>query len=201
MKRAPGLLAMVLASLFSMCLATGVALASVGVGITPGIIQVDEPLLPGGHYNLPSLQVMNTGTEAGDYEVVIARMGEQQELEPPAEYIVISPAQFHLEAGASQTVSLSLSIPAKARPGDYLAYIEAHPVAEAGGTSVGVAAAAKLYFTIRPSNVWVGVTNAVGDFFTSTAPASYIVLGVVLVGVAAFFLRRHIRVDIRIRRR
>jgi len=201
MSRAPGLLAVALVSLLSMCLAAGVALAAVGVGIAPGIIRVDEPLLPGGHYNLPSVSVVNTGTEAGDYEMELARMAEQQELEPPAEYIVISPTHFHLEAGASQTVSLSLSIPAKAKPGDYLAYIEAHPVAGEGGTSVGVAAATKLYFTIRPSNVWVGVTNAIGNFFTGTAPASYIVLGVVLAGLVVFFLRRRIRVDIRIRRR
>jgi hypothetical protein len=198
MKKVLSLLAIVLVSLCGLCLTAGETQASVGVGISPGIIRVDRQLLPGQHYNLPSVQVMNTGTEASDYEMEIARMAEQQELEPPAEFIVMSPTHFHLEPGASQTVSLSLSIPVKAKPGDYLGYIEAHPVAEVGGVSVGVAAATKLYFTIKPANVFVGVINAIGNFFTRTAPTSYIVLGVVVVGLAVYFLRRYIRVDIRI---
>jgi hypothetical protein len=198
MKRALGLLALVLASLFGLCLAAGETQANTGVGIMPGIIRVDETLLPGQYYNLPSIQVRNTGTEACNYKVELARMAEQEELEPPAELIVMSPTHFQLEPGASQTVSLSLSIPVKAKPGDYLGYIEAHPVVEGGGMSVGVAAATKLYFTIKPANVFVGVINAIGNFFTRTAPTSYIVLGVVVIGLAVYFLRRYIRVDIRI---
>ena len=202
MRRVLGLLAVVLVSVFGLCLAAGNTQASVGVGIMPGTIRVDKPLLPGGIYSLPSVQVVNTGTEAGDYEVELASMAEQEELTPPAEFIVLSPTSFHLEPGANQSVSLSLSIPVKAKPGDYLAYIEAHPVAPGGGgMSIGVAAASKLYFTIKPANVLVGIANSIGNFFTRTAPASYIVLGVVAVGLAVFFLRRHIKVNIRVGRK
>jgi hypothetical protein len=169
----------------------------------PGTIRVDEPLLPGGRYNLPSVQVLNTGREPSDYEVGLAFVGNQEELQPSSDFIILSPTSFYLEAGSSQVISLSLRILIRAKRGDYLAYIEAHPVATGagGGMQIGVAAATKLYFTVKPANVFVGVINSIATFFTSTAPGSYIVLGVIVIGLVVFFLRRRIRVDIRIARK
>jgi hypothetical protein len=203
MKRTFSLLAIVLAGTVLLCLPAANVQAQVGVGIMPGIIRVDEPLLPGGHYNLASVQVLNTGNESSDYGVELASMAEQEELQPPADFIILSPTSFHLEPGANQVVSLSLDIPLKAKPGDYLAYIEAHPVATGGGggMQIGVAAATKLYFTVKPANVFVGVANSVANFFTRTAPGSYIVLGVIVLGLVVFFLRRRIRIDIKIARK
>ena len=203
MKKTFSLLAVVLVGMLFLCLPAADIQAQSGVGIMPGIIRVDEPLLPGGRYNLSSLQVLNTGSEASDYGVELASMAEQEELQPPDDFIILSPTSFHLEPGANQVVSLSLDIPVKAKPGDYLAYIEAHPVATSpgGGMQIGVAAATKLYFTIKPANVFVGVANSIASFFTSTAPGSYIVLGIIVLGLVVFFLRRRIRVDIRIARK
>ena len=42
-------------------------LGGVGVGVNLGKIEIDEPLKPGGIYNFPSIGVINTGDEAGDY--------------------------------------------------------------------------------------------------------------------------------------
>lgn len=203
MKRIFVLLAIVLAGALLLCLPAADVQAQLGVGIMPGIIRVDEPLLPGGHYNLPSVQVINTGNESSDYGVELASIGEQEELQPPAEFIIISPTSFHLEPGASQVVLLSLDIPVKAKPGDYLAYVEAHPTATSGGDGmqIGVAAATKLYFTVKPANVFVGVANSIANFFTKTAPGSYIVLGIIVLGLVVFFLRRRIRIDIKIARK
>jgi hypothetical protein len=203
MKRRFSLLAIVLAGMLLLCLPAADILAQVGVGITPGIIRVDEPLLPGGRYNLPSLQVVNTGNVSSDYGVELASMAEQEGLQPPADFIVLSPTSFHLEPGANQVVSLSLDIPLKAKPGDYLAYIEAHPVATGagGGMQIGVAAATKLYFTVKPANVFVAIANSIANFFTRNAPGSYIALGVIVLGLLIFFLRRRIRIDIRVARR
>lgn len=177
--------------------------AQLGVGIMPGIIQVDEPLLPGGRYDLSSLQVINTGNVSTDYGVEPASEAEQEELQPPADFIILSPTSFHLEPGASQLISLSLDIPLKAKPGDYLAYIEAHPVATAGGggTQIGIVAATKLYFTVRPANAFVAITNSIANFLTRNAPVSYIVPGVIVLGLLVFFLQRRIRIDIRIGRK
>lgn len=203
MKKTFSLLAIVLAGTLFLCLPAADIQAQPGIGIMPGIIRVNEPLLPGGRYDLPSLQVLNTGSEASDYGVELASMAEQEELQPPDDFIILSPTSFHLEPGDNQVISLSLDIPVRAKPGDYLAYIEAHPVATGtgGGTQIGVAVATKLYFTVKPANVFVGVANSIASFFTSTAPGSYIVLGILVLGLVVFFLRRRIRVDIRIARK
>jgi len=203
MKKTFSLLAIVLAVMLLSCLLVGYVHAQLGVGITPGIIQVDEPLMPGGRYNLPPVQVLNTGNVSSDYGVELASVAEQEELQPPADFIILSPTSFHLEPGASQVISLSLNIPLKARPGDYLAYIEAHPTATSGGggMQIGVAAATKLYFTVRPANVFVAITNSIANFFARKAPYSYIVPGVLVLGPLVFFLRRRIRVDIKIARK
>lgn len=184
------------------CLGAGSVQAQVGLGIMPGIIRVDEALMPGGHYQLPSLQVVNTGQEGSQYELELARMSGLKELQPPEEFISFSPRSFYLEPGANQVISLSLDIPIKAKPGDYLAYIEAHPVAQGeGGMSVGIAVATKLYFTVKPANVVAGVANAVVNFFSRTAPYSYTVLGIIVLGVVVFFLRRHLKFEVRMARK
>lgn len=203
MNRTFSLLAIVLAGMLLLCLPAADIQAQSGVGIMPGIIRVNESLLPGGRYDLPSLQVVNTGNVSSDYGVELASMAEQVELQPSADFIILSPTSFHLEPGASQVVSLSLDIPLKAKPGDYLAYIEAHPVATSGGggMQIGVAAATKLYFTVKPANAFVAITNSIANFFTRNAPGSYIVLGVIVLGLLVFFLRRRIRIDIRIARK
>ena len=203
MKKTFNLLAVVLAGALMVCLPAATIQAQSGVGIMPGIIRVDEPVLPGGRYNLPSMQVVNIGNESSDYGVELASMTEQEELQPRDDFIIVSPASFHLEPGANQIVSLSLDIPPNAKPGDYLAYIEAHPVATSpgGGMQIGIAAATKLYFTVKPANVFVAITNSIANFFTRTAPGSYIVLGVIVLGLVVFFLRRRIRIDIRIARK
>lgn len=203
MKKTPNLLALLLVVTVFLCLPAANIEAESGVGIMPGTIRVDNPLLPGSRYDLPSIQVLNTGDESSDYVVQLASMADQEELQPPADFIDLSPTSFRLEPGANQIVSLSLDIPVRAKPGDYLAYIEAHPVvAEAGGeTQISAAVATKLYFTVKPANLFVGVMNSIASFFTSAAPGSYIVLGVIVIGLVASLLRRRIRVDIRIARK
>jgi hypothetical protein len=176
--------------------------ASLGVGIMPGIIRVDKELMPGGYYKLPDLQAVNTGSEASRYEIVVARMEEQDELQPPVTYISFSPVSFNLEADKSQVISLALDIPVNAKPGDYLAYVEAHPISPAsGGTSIGIAAAAKIYFTIKPANTLAGIVNAIGNFFSRTSPFSYIMLGAIILGILIFFLRRQIKLEVRVTKR
>jgi hypothetical protein len=203
MKRIVILLVIALTGAIWLCLPPAAAQAQLGAGIMPGIIRVDQSLLPGGRYNLPSLQVVNTGNVSSDYGVELASMAEQDELQPPADFIILSPTLFHLEPGANQIVSLSLDIPLKAKPGDYLAYVEAHPTATSpgGGMQIGVAAATKLYFTVKPANAFVAITNSIANFFARNAPISYIVPVVILLGLLVFFLRRRIRVDIKIARK
>lgn len=157
-------------------------LARIGVGVGTGIIKVDQVLKPGGIYDLPTLTVFNTGDEPFDYEMEITYLGSQTQLRPPQEWFNFSPSSFYLEPQGSQPVAVQLTLPVKTTPGDYLAYLEVHPAAEAGtGTSVGIAAATKLYFTVEPANFWQALTFRVSSFWTMYSPWTWVVLGVILI--------------------
>ena len=54
-------------------------IAWIGVGVGTGKIQVTEKLKPGQIYILPSISVLNTGDEKGNYKVSIAYHEKQPE--------------------------------------------------------------------------------------------------------------------------
>jgi len=173
-----------LALMASLMVAAPGAFAGVGVGVNLGKIEIDEPLKPGGIYNLPAIGVINTGDEPGDYELEITYHQDQPEMRPSGEWFSFSPAAFHLEPGESESVGVKLALPVNMRPGDYFAYIEAHPVVVSGpGTTIGIAAATKTYFEVEPANIWQAVMWRVYSLFTVYAPWSYVVL-IVVIGAA-----------------
>lgn len=177
------------------------AVAKIGVGVGLGKVQIEEPLSPGGIYNLPSLPVLNTGDEAGDYEVAITYQHEQEQLRPEEAWFSFNPKSFHLEAGGSQKVDISLSLPVKARPGDYFAYLEAHPTAKKEGVTIGVAAATKLYFTIKPSGVLGAAMARVRSILENNAPYSYWALAGLTALVVVLVLRRFFALELRLKRK
>lgn len=165
--------------------------ASVGVGVNLGKINIEEPLKPGGIYSFPVIGVINTGDQAGDYELAITYHQDQPEIRPEEAWFDFSPASFSLSPGESQNVAIKLSLPVKMKPGDYFAYIEAHPVVVSGpGTTIGVAAATKTYFTVEPANLWQAVVHRVSSFFVLNAPWTYVVSGVVLGAIIIVLFRR-----------
>lgn len=167
-------------------------LARIGVGVAIGKIEVKEPLKPGGVYNLTPLIVLNTGDEPADYEIKIAYHSEQPQLQPAQEWFSFSPSPFHLEPGQSQNVAVKLTLPVKTEPGDYFAYLEAHPIVKAGpGVTIGVAAATKLYFTIAPANIWQGIYYRVVSFLTMYAPWTWVVLAMMLAAVIITLFRKY----------
>ena len=178
------------------------ALASVGVGVNLGKIEIDKPLKPGGIYNFPSLGVINTGNEAGEYELEITYHQDQPQLRPAQGWFSFSPSSFHLEPGQSQSVAVKLSLPIKVKPGDYFAYLEAHPVIKAGpGTTIGVAAATKTYFSVIPANIWQAIYYKTSSFFTIYAPWTYVVLAIVIGAVIIAIFRKFFAFQIGIRKK
>lgn len=125
-----------------------------GVGVTLGIIAVDERLKGGGGYNLPKLGIINTGDEPGEYEVVISYLQGQREMRPASDWFSFQPQRFFLNADEARDVNIRLTLPTGVKPGDYFAFIEAHPVAQEQGITIGAAAATKLSFTVKPSG-WI----------------------------------------------
>lgn len=187
--------------LFLFLVLSSSAVAKIGVGVGLGKIQIGEPLSPGGIYKLPSLPVLNTGDEAGDYEVAATYQHEQEQLRPEEAWFSFNPKSFHLEAGGSQKVDISLNLPVKAKPGDYFAYLEAHPTAKKDGVTIGVAAATKLNFTVKPSGVLGAAITRVTSWLENNAPYSYWLLAG-LIGLAVILIfRRFFALKLGIRRK
>jgi hypothetical protein len=176
--------------------------ANMGVGVDLAEIKVDEVLTPGNSYHLPAVGVINTGDQTADYEVVITYLTSQPELMPSAGWFRFEPRDFSLEAGISRKVSLTLHLPRDAAPGDYFALIEAHPVVVgSGGAAIAVAAATKLRFSVKKINGTASALDAIGDFFRSTAPYCYIVLGGLGAVIVIWLLRRFFRFRFKLERR
>jgi hypothetical protein len=181
---------------------TGLAYAQeVGVGINMGKISVDEPMMPGGSYKLPAVSIINTGQVTSDYGMGVSYHQDQKELQPPAGWFEFDPLTVTLEPGKSQPVNITLHVSVKAKPGDYFAYLEAHPVAKEGNVSIGIAAAAKLYFTVKPANIFSAFANMVADFFKSSSPYSWVGLGVIVLIIAVFLFRRFVHISLRVERK
>jgi hypothetical protein len=177
-------------------------IARVGVGVNLGKIEIDEPLKPGGIYNFPSIGVINTGDEPGEYELDVTYHQDQPQLRPLKEWFSFEPSKFHLEPGQSQSVAVKLTLPVKAKPGDYFAYLEAHPIIKAGpGTTIGVAAATKTYFTVVPANIWQAFTHRISSFFEIYSPWPQVVLAIILGAIIIVILRRFFAFQIGIRRK
>ena len=188
-------------SVIAVLIPAGVSAQS-GVGVNVGKIEIDQVLSTGGSYNLPSIGVINTGHDAGDYSVRISYRGDQEEQRPPGEWFSFSPGVFRLEPGETQTVGIRLNIPVSARTGDYFAHIEASPKApEGSGVVIGIAAATKLTFTVRASNPFIGSTLWTFNRVNDAAPYSYIAAGLAVFLAIAYWVRRRLNISISFERR
>ena len=148
------------------------AFAKIGVGVNTGKIYVEEKLKAGMIYQLPPITIINTGDEPSEYEVSISYHQDQTELLPDQDWFIFTPRQFHLEADKAQVIEIKINLPLKVEQGDYFAYLEGHPLAvvQKGKTTLGIAAAAKLYFTVVPANIFYGIYYKAITFYKVYAP-------------------------------
>lgn len=176
--------------------------AGVGVGVNLGKIQIDEPLKPGGIYNFPSIGVLNTGDTPGEYELAVTYHQDQPQMRPEQEWFSFNPIQFPLEPGETQNVAVKLSLPVRMKPGDYFCYLEAHPIVKAGpGTTIGVAAATKTYFTVAAANIWQAIYYKIAALLTMYAPWTYVVLIIVAVAIIIAIFRKFFAFQVGIKRK
>jgi hypothetical protein len=172
------LLAIVGAALFG----AAPALASRGVSIDVGRIDVSDALAPGGEYRLPAFGVRNPGTEPTTYRVVVTYVDGQDAGQPAQAWFSFEPAQFTLSPGESQPVQARLTLPADAEPGSYAALLGPEIVSEGGGAQVGAAAAAHLTFQVAPSSWLDGFLRQLGRFIAGHPwVLALVALGLVLV--------------------
>ena len=181
-----------------------IVLGAIGVGVGTGKIIVDGELHAGTIYQVDPVTVLNTGDEPSDYELAITYHAEQPEMWPDGEWFNFSPSNFHLEPAEAQIVNINLNIPIKAVPGDYFAFVEAHPVVPAnttGGAHINVAAATKFYFSVAPDNIFQGMYYRILSLFHNSAPWGYIILAVIVMAILLTIFKKHFKFNLSVKRK
>ncbi len=188
--------------LFCLLLSGGSLHAKVGVGMGAGEIRVTQDIRPGGIYTLPSLRIFNTGDETTTYGMNVAYHQDNPQIRPQKSWFSFSPQTFTIEPGGSEEVFISMTVPVKAEPGEYFAFLESGPVqSNEAGTSVGVAVATKLYFTVVPANIWQAFMYRASAFMNGHAPGSWIALGVFGFIVLALIFKRFFSFNISLKKK
>lgn len=142
--------------LFAVPVAAGLlpshALASLGAGVGASPITLAQPAQAGHTYQLPSLYVINTGTDASYYLVRVQAIGQTQAKPVPAGWVQFGRNHFQLQPKQALAVPMTLTVPSDARTGSYRSYLVAGtvPAAQTSGVAFGAAAATRLEFTVVP---------------------------------------------------
>lgn len=178
---------------------TAVYAETIGVGVGTGRIVLDEPIKPSMTYNLPSIAVFNNGDVESDYEMTVQYNETQAENKPPAEWVAFSPSNFKLEPGKAQQVSITLKPEYSATPGDYFAYLEAHPLKkdESGSTAVSVAAATKFHFKVVPANMFMRIYYALLAFWISYRLILIPVIAALVLAVLVLLAKRYLNIEVK----
>jgi hypothetical protein len=186
-------------ALLAVWLATlGVAapvVASMGVSIDVGSINVSEDLAPGGEYRLPAFGVRNPGTEPTTYKLVVSYIDDQEAGRPAEAWFTFEPAELTLQPGESRAVNARLTLPVDSEPGTYAALIGPQIVSQGGGAQVGAAAAARLTFEVAPSSGFDAFLRWLGRLITEQ-PALLAIPIASLLLIAIWVMRRRFSISI-----
>lgn len=161
-----------------------------GVAIDIGRVDVSEKLSRGGEYHLPSIGVRNPGTQVTTYRMGVTYIQDQAGRKAPASWFSFDPEEFTLAPGEARPVSVTLDIPAGARPDDYEALLKAEIAPEGEGTTIGAAAAARLKFTVKPSNILQAWQLEAETWFKDNQPWTVVLPLAALALGALWWMRR-----------
>jgi hypothetical protein len=171
------------------------AMASTGASIDVSRIDVTEALRPGGEYRLPTLDVVNPGSEPSTYRLDVSYLEEQPGRRPDSSWFTFNPSELDLAPGARRAVQARLAIPPDADPGVYAALIGPQVVAQGTGAWVGAAAAARLTFTVGACD---GIGCWLSQVFEALAVQPALLLLPVAIGalLGLRFVRRRITISV-----
>jgi hypothetical protein len=177
------------------------ARADIGVAMDTGKIMVTQRLAKGGTYQLPSIGVLNPGSETSTYAMGVGFIQGQPDRPAPANWFTFSPSQFTLAPGATQPVRITLDIPTDAQADDYAALLQAQIAPAGEGAQIGAAAATQLAFTVEPSTLLEAWLLRGRTVIERWSPWSYLLPAFVVLAAGGSWLRRRFRVGLRIERR
>lgn len=173
--------------------------ARIGVAVGSGRIEVKKQLRPGQSYDLPVLSIINNGDEGSEYEVAIEYHEGVPQLRPARDWIKFTPQKFYLEPGQVKNVDVRLDLPIRAEIGEYFAYLEGRPLKKgigSGGAAIGIAAAAKLYFTVVPANIFHAWYYKLSTLYARYHPYDTIVLGLLAFIYVVYFVKKNFKFQI-----
>jgi hypothetical protein len=161
------------------------AQASVGVGIQAGAVRLSGVAHPGQSVALPSVSVVNAGTQPESIRIVVQRYPRGGGRPVPPSWVQPGVSSVQLAPHHSIRVPLQLVVPAGAKPGAYLSDIVAIASGQlsARGANLGAGAATLLEFRVAP--------NAAAGFWSSVFTQTlWALLIVILLAVVVFIVRR-----------
>jgi hypothetical protein len=176
-----------------------VSAARIGVGVSLGKVDLKENLKPGLTYKLPTIVVFNNGDVTSDYEMTLQFNEKQPQLKPGADWVQFTPQHFTIQPGKSRQVTMNIKAPSSARPGNYFAYIEAHPLKKdkTGKTVINIAAATKLSFKVAPANIFQKLYYFLLDLWNRYKRFIIVILILIAMAAAITYSRRHINVEVK----
>lgn len=159
------------------------AFASIGVGTDMRSIEVTQPLVAGGTYQLHDFTIINTGSQPSGFGIQTSPTSKPG-LRVPTSWLSFNPSAFYLDPKQGINVRPTLHVSVDATPGVYQVLLLGVPklpgdLAPGGHMNVGVGP--RLSFTVVQPNQWQRLYYA----FKGWMPWSAIVVLVVVVLLVA----------------
>ena len=132
------------------------AFASIGVGTDMRSIEVTQPLVAGGTYQLHSFTIINTGSQPSGFGIQTSPTSKPG-LRVPTSWLTFEPSAFYLSPKQGIDVKPTLHVSLDATGGVYEVYLLGVPklagdLAPGGHMNVGVGP--RLSFTVVQPNQW-----------------------------------------------
>jgi len=161
------------------------AQASVGVGIQAGPVQLSGVAHPGQSVALPSVSVVNAGTQPESIRIVVQRSPRGGGLPVPPSWVRPGTPSVQLAPHHAVRVPLELVVPTGAKPGAYLSDIVAIASGQlsARGANLGAGAATLLEFRVAPN-------PAAGFWWSVFTQTLWALLILILLAAVVFAVRR-----------
>ena len=161
------------------------AQASVGVGIQAGPVRLSGVAHPGQSVALPSVSVVNAGTQPESIRIVVQRSPRSDGRPVPPSWVRPGTPSVQLAPHHAIRVPLELVVPTSAKPGAYVSDIVAVAGGQvsARGAKLGAGAATLLQFR-------VAAAPAAGFWWSVFTQTLWALLILILLAVVVFALRR-----------